>query len=66
MFHMICIEKGKKNTLPGGLKRVPREKKQRRFPEGVQLKGDPTITTSTLPARRKGDPQHYVQGIILY
>ena len=32
------------------------------FPEGVQQKGNPTMTTSTVTARRKGDPQHSVEG----
>ena len=28
------------------------------FPRGVQQRGNPTMTTSTVRARRKGDPQH--------
>ena len=44
-----CLWKSKKK-LPGGLKRGP------------WLKGNPTVTTSTVTTRRKGDPQHYVEG----
>ena len=32
------------------------------FLEGVHKKGDPSMTTSTVRARRKGDPQHSVEG----
>ena len=32
------------------------------FLEGVQQKGNPSMTTSTVRARRKGDPQHSVEG----
>ena len=32
------------------------------FLGGVQQKGNPSMTTSTVRARRKGDPQHSVEG----
>ena len=32
------------------------------FSRGVQKRGNPTMTKSTIMARRKGDPQHYVEG----
>ena len=44
-----------------GLKSGPCDKNFLRFPEGVQQKGNPTMTTSTITAGRKGDPQHYVE-----
>ena len=36
MIFYDLYEKGQKNILPGGLKMGPREKYNRRFPEGVQ------------------------------
>ena len=36
MIFYDIYEKSQKNTLPGGFKRGPREKYNRRFPEGVQ------------------------------
>ena len=30
--------------------------------QGVQKRGNPTMTSSKVTARRKGDPQHYVEG----
>ena len=41
--------------------RGPREKIDRRFPEGGSKRGNPTMTTSTITVRTKGDPQHYVE-----
>ena len=35
------------------------------FPEGGERE-NPTMTTSTVTARTKGDPQHYVEGINKY
>ena len=34
-----------------------------RFPRGVPKRGNPTMTTSTVKARRKRNPQHYVEGM---
>ena len=48
-----------------GLKRGPQlkntkkiRKLQRPFSRGGPKRGNPTMTTSTVTARRKGDPQH--------
>ena len=36
-------------------------KLQQPFSRGAPKRGNPTMTTSTVTARRKGDPQHYVE-----
>ena len=63
---MFCYDfykrKIQNNTLPVGSKRGPRENYIRRFSEGGGKRGKLTITTSTITARRKGTPQHYVEG----
>ena len=51
-----------KSILPGGLKRGPRENNTRRFPDGGPKRGNPTATTSTITAKRNGNPQHHVEG----
>ena len=33
-----------------------------RFPKGGPKRGNPTMTTNTVIANRKGDPQQYVEG----
>ena len=38
------------------------EKYSGSFPEGGPKRGNPTMMTSTVMARRKGDPQQYVEG----
>ena len=63
MIFYHFYEISQKNTQPGGLKRDPREKHKRRFPERIPKRGNPTMTTSTITTSRKGDPQHYVEGI---
>ena len=32
-----------------------------RFPDGVKKRENPTMTTSTITVRRKGDPQHMLR-----
>ena len=49
--------------LAGGLKRGLREQYNLRFPEGGPKRANPTVTTSTIMAWRKEDPQHYVEGM---
>ena len=44
------------------MKRGPREKNKRRFPEGHPNRGNPTMTTSTVTAMRKRDTKHYAEG----
>ena len=66
------MKKQQRKNLPGSLKRGPYETSQKkvgkqyeyysgRFPKGVQQKGNPTMTTSTVTAMRKGDPQHMLR-----
>ena len=58
-------EKTQKSLLPGCLKEVSTKKHENysgRFPEGGAKRGKPTMTTSTVTARRKRDPQHHVEG----
>ena len=51
-------EKHQINTVPGGLKRGPREKYNRRFPEGCkQRKSNNDDKHDHGPARIKGDPR---------
>ena len=38
-------------------------KQKCRLPRGDPKRGNPTMTTSTVTARRKGNPQHYAKGI---
>ena len=37
-------------------------KLQRPFSRGDPKRGNPSMTTSTVTAKRKGGPQHYVEG----
>ena len=37
-----------------------------KFSRGGPTKGNPTMTTSAVTAKRKGDPQHYVEGMSLH
>ena len=45
-----------------GIKKGSPRKKTPPFSRGGPKRGNPTMTTSTITARRKGDPQHYVEG----
>ena len=66
-YDLYC--RSQKESLPGSLKRGPQQKRtkqvqklQRPFSRGGPKRGNPIMTTSTVTARRKGDPQHYVEG----
>ena len=56
------MNKAKKRILPGGLKKGSARKLHRLFSRGGPKRRNPTMTTSTITAGRKGDPQHYVEG----
>ena len=58
---MIFMKKSKKYPARG-LKKGSARKLQPPFSRGGPKRGNPTMTTSTITARRKGDPQHYVEG----
>ena len=55
-------ERSRKSTLPGGLnKKGSARKLHPPFSRGSPERGNPTMTTSTITAKRKGNPQHYVE-----
>ena len=58
--HSVEGNKLKENSLKRGF--VAKTTAAFSFLEGVQQKGNPPMTTSTVRARRKGDPQHSVDG----
>ena len=62
-FLMICMKKVKKNPARGLKKWSPR-KRSPPFTRGGSKNGNPTMTSSTATAKRKGDPQHDVEGKI--
>ena len=55
------MKKSKKYPA-GGLRKESARKVYPPFSRGGPKRGNPTMTTSTTTARRKGDPQHYVEG----
>ena len=61
-FSMILFLKSPNNTVQGGLKISLKLNYSGRFPKGGLKKGNPTMTTSTVTAKRKWDLQHYVEG----
>ena len=61
MISLIFMEESE--TSPArGLKKGSSRKLQQPFSRGGSKRGDPTMTTSTITASWKGDPQHYVEG----
>ena len=65
----IISENCQKQSLSGGLKKGSLAKKYEKNTKTIAAvflrgpkRGNPTMTTSTVTARRKGDPQHYVEG----
>ena len=72
IFYTFNEKRSKNKKSQGDLKRGSRLKSTRKyenstktiaavFPRGPKRR-NPTMTTSTVTARRKGDPQHYVEG----
>ena len=63
---MIFMQKSTKTKTARGLKKGVRANSITAVFSRGPKRGNPTVTTSTITARRNVDPQHYVEGIMMY